>query len=383
VPGASDHRPGTVNRSNPGDVLRGRYRIVERVGEGGSGAVFRAEDLRLEGRITAVKEILAAPGASASDRAEMQAQFRLEASYLARLDHPALPKVSDYFVIGERDFLVMDFVEGPDLREIVEAALTAGEPLAEKLVLAWSEQLLEVLAFLHGQSPPVLHRDIKPANIKLVDGNRLKLVDFGLVKPLDPADPRTLTVARGVGSLPYTPLEQYAGDTGHTDVRADIYGVGATLYHLLTGKAPATAQERFLQPNALRRPRTINPDISPRVEGAVLSAMALHPDRRTPSATALRQLLAGETPLEADPELGSGSGAWRQALWDNVGLIALVLMLLALTLLATWSATLEPPEPDHARSRLAPRSAPPALQASVAALAHGQTGGGLNVLERA
>jgi serine/threonine-protein kinase len=220
----------------------------------------------------------------------------------------------------------------------VEEARAGGEFLDPDRVLRWMDQLLDTLVYLHGQDPPVVHRDIKPANIKLLDGDRVKLVDFGLVKPLDPTDPRTLTVARGLGSLPYTPLEQYAGDTGHTDVRADIYALGATLYHLLVGRAPVTAQERFLMPNALKRPSRLNPDVGGRLEAAVLSAMALHPEKRPPTAAAFRSLLLGEAPILPDHELETSEAAWRQAVWDNLGLIALAGLLLLLAVLATWQA---------------------------------------------
>lgn len=322
----------------PGLVLRERYRLLECIGQGGAGTVWRAEDLRLSGRITALKAVLPEYG-GADVRRERQAQFHAEASVLARLDHPALPKVSDYFEDDGTDILVMDFVDGPDLRQVIDAALAAGELLDVDRVVGWAEQLLDAVTYLHAQTPPVLHRDIKPANIKLVAGERIKLVDFGLVKPLDPADPRTLTVARGVGSLPYTPLEQYAGDTGHTDVRSDVYAVGATLYHLLTGRPPDTAQDRFLLPSALARPRRLNPEIPARVESAILSAMALHPERRPPTAEALKALLVGDAPLVTAIEVGTSSVAWQQALWENAGLIALVSLLFLLTVVATWQAT--------------------------------------------
>ncbi len=337
-----------------GTVLRERYHILDLVGRGGGGAVYRAQDLRLDGRITAVKQVLPDPSASAEIQEEMAAQFQREASTLARLDHPSLPKVSDSFATEDVEYLVMDFVAGPDLRQMLDEARAAGEQLPESRVLLWIDQLLDAVAYLHAQDPPVLHRDIKPANIKLVDadGDRIKLVDFGLVKPFDPTDPRTLTVARGVGSLPYTPLEQYAGDTGHTETRADLYAIGATLYHLLTGRPPATAQDRFLMPNALRRPRRLNPDLSPRLEGAILSAMALHPEKRPPDVAALRALLRGDAKLAPDVELGTVSAAWRQGIWDNAGLIALVVLLLLLTIVATWRAQAPSPnEPSVATPR--------------------------------
>lgn len=323
---------GTIK---PGTVLRGRYRITDLVGQGGGGAVYRAEDLRLPGRLTAVKQIRPDPGESDALREQARDQFRREASTLARLDHPGLPKVSDSFAAQDCDYLVMDFVDGPDLRQVLEEANLADEFLPEEKVLGWAAQLLEIVRYLHAQTPPILHRDIKPANIKLADGGRIKLVDFGLVKPLDPMDPRTLTVARGLGSLPYTPLEQYAGDTGHTDVRTDIYGIGATLYHLLTRRVPATAQERFLLPTALQRPRRLNPELSSRAEGAILAAMALHPEKRPATVDDLRNLLLGTSPIVMDSDLGTAPAAWRNALWENAALMALVGLLTLLAALAT------------------------------------------------
>jgi serine/threonine-protein kinase len=329
-----------------GTVLHGRYRIAGCVGQGGGGAVYRADDLRLAGRVTAVKEIRPDPTASEALRADTQEQFRREASTLARLDHPALPKVSDYFVEGSSDFLVMDFVDGPDLRQVVDERRAEGGFLEEDVVLHWVTQLLDTLEYLHGQTPPVVHRDVKPANIKLVEGGRVKLVDFGLVKPLDPSDPRTLTVARGVGSLPYTPLEQYAGDTGFTDIRSDLYAVGATTYHLLTGQPPPTAQERFLLPNALRRPRDVNSGVSEHTQRVILAAMALHPDQRPSDAAAMRDMVTGRT-HPAEVRTGSSEpqdsappheAAWRIGLSENSGIVAIVGLLLLLAVLATWQS---------------------------------------------
>lgn len=278
---------------SPGTILWSRYRIVQMVGRGGMGAIYQAEDLRLEGRLCAIKEVIPEPGASLERREQLQAQFYREATILARLDHPNLPKVSDYFTEGERDYLVMDFVPGRDLRELIEEARAKRELLPEGQVLAWAEQLFDALEFLHSQEPPLLHRDIKPANIKLTPAGTIKLVDFGLVKLMTPDDESTVTVLQGRGSVQYTPLEQYGGESGHTDVRSDIYAAGATLYHLLTGQMPVDAKQRFLKPDALVAPRALNPNISHRVERAILHAMAMHPDERPPSIAALRAELLG------------------------------------------------------------------------------------------
>ncbi|MCL7454766.1 MAG: serine/threonine protein kinase [Anaerolineae bacterium] len=272
----------------PGTILRERYKIIELVGRGGMGATYRAEDLRLRGRYCAVKEALPDPDASSEELEQGREQFYEEASTLARLDHPNLPKVSDYFTEEARDYLVMDFVPGQDLRELLSQALREGHPLPERQVLPWADQLCDALQYMHSQQPPVLHRDIKPSNIKITPAGNVKLVDFGLVKVLSPDDQRTITVVQGRGTVQYIPLEQYGGDTGHTDVRSDIYSLGATLYHLLTGQPPLDAKQRFLRPSSLRTPRSLNSAISPQTEQAILWSLAMHPDDRPASVTALR-----------------------------------------------------------------------------------------------
>ena len=243
----------------PGTVLRERYKIIESVKSGGMGAVYEAEDLRLEGRRCAIKEILLDPGMDETARAQAQEQFHREASILARLDHPNLPKVSDYFSDSDHDFLVMDFVPGRDLKDIMDEARRADRFLEERDVLNWVTQLMDALDYLHTQEPPVVHRDIKPGNIKLTPDGRIKLVDFGLVKVLAPGDDRTITVLQGRGTAAYTPLEQYGGDVGHTDVRSDIYSLGATLYHLLTTSVADGRQAALSAPRSAGRSHRAEP----------------------------------------------------------------------------------------------------------------------------
>jgi serine/threonine-protein kinase len=282
----------------PGTVLRERYKIIESVKSGGMGAVYEAEDLRLEGRRCALKEILLDPGMDELARTQAQEQFHREASILARLDHPNLPKVSDYFSESDQDFLVMDFVPGRDLKEVMDEARRAGYYLEERDVLNWAAQLMDALEYMHTQEPPVVHRDIKPSNIKLTPDGRIKLVDFGLVKLLAPGDDRTITILQGRGTAAYTPLEQYGGDVGHTDVRSDIYSLGATFYHLLTNQPPIDAKQRFLHPQALAAPTELNPRISPRVEQAILCALELHPADRPASMAGLKAELMGKNASE-------------------------------------------------------------------------------------
>ncbi len=276
-----------------GEILRGRYKIRRIIGQGGMGSIYLADDLRLEGRLCALKEVEHDRTLTAEMLREAREQFLREATILARLDHPNLPKVSDFFSIGGRDYLVMDYVPGKDLRSLMMEAKQSGTFLPESDVLNWANQLADALEYLHNQDPPILHRDIKPSNLKLTPSGLVKLVDFGLAKLLAPGE-ITITILQGQGTALYTPLEQYGGDSAHTDVKTDIYAYGATIYHLLTNQAPTDARERFLHPESLIPPRQINEAISPRVERAILWAMNLHPDDRPESIGGLRKALFGD-----------------------------------------------------------------------------------------
>ena len=328
---------------DPGTVLRNRYEILELVGQGGMGAVYKASDRRLDGRICAVKEILPHLSENTTSETELEQiteQFRTEASILARLDHPHLPKVSDYFANANREYLVMDFVEGRDLQEIVQDANRRNEFLVETQVLTWIAQLLDALEYLHNQDPSVLHRDIKPSNIKVTLRGDIKLVDFGLVKVLFKDDSRTVTVVQGRGTVAYTPLEQYGGDTSFTDARSDIYSLGATLYHLLAGQPPVDARARFLHPGTLESLRLLNPAISPRVERAVFHALGMHPSERPATIRDLREMLLGSTPLSMPVPITTSSlkvddisASWRDLFYANRVLVGVALALAAIAVI--------------------------------------------------
>jgi serine/threonine-protein kinase len=257
------------------------------------GSIYLADDLRLEGRQCALKEVEHDRTLPIDLLKQAREQFFREATVLARLDHPNLPKVSDFFSVSGRDYLVMDFIPGKDLRILMSEARQKGVFLQEQEVLGWANQLADALIYLHGQDPPIVHRDIKPSNLKVTPSGLIKLVDFGLVKILVSNDV-TITILQGRGTALYTPLEQYGGDTGHTDVRSDIYSFGATLYHLLTNHPPPEARELFLQGDKLGMPRALNQDISPRTERAILWAMSLHPDERPQDVETFRQALVGD-----------------------------------------------------------------------------------------
>ncbi|MEW5869914.1 MAG: protein kinase [Chloroflexota bacterium] len=261
---------------SPGQILNNRYRIVKLLGQGGFGAVYRAWDANLDEPIAIKENLDTSPAA--------QKQFQLEAKLLFRLTHPNLPRVIDYFVVpGQGQYLVMDFVEGEDLQEML---LRVGGPLPEAQVLQWISQICDALEYLHSQTPPIIHRDIKPANIKITPSGKAMLVDFGIAKVYDP-HLKTTAGARAV-TPGYSPHEQYG--TGATDVRTDIYALGATLYHLLTGAQPIESIQRVAHDN-LPPPKVIVPALSDPVSEAVKCAMQIDPDKRFQNMTAFRQAL--------------------------------------------------------------------------------------------
>jgi serine/threonine-protein kinase len=231
----------------------------------------------------------------------------------------------------------MDFIPGVDLRQKIEEAHSRGRMIPEQQVIDWAVQLCDALVYLHSQDPPVVHRDIKPANIKLTPDGIIKLVDFGLVKVMMPDDNRTITVVQGRGTAAYTPLEQYGGDTGHTDPRTDLYSLGATLYHLLTNEQPPEAKARFLDSAVLVPPREINPLLSARSDQSVLWAMAMHPDDRPPTVQTFRDFLLATGPLDLWPGLEGQSALQRVAPINRV-LAMVVVILLLIAVLATLFA---------------------------------------------
>jgi serine/threonine protein kinase len=316
-------------------VLQDRYRIVELIGLGGVGAVYLTEDLHLREKTCALKEIQYPPDADPETQEQLRRQFHREAIALANLDHPNLPKVFDYFSQDGRDYLVMDYIAGPNLKELLDEARAEGAALPERQVLEWADQICDALDYLHNQEPPIIHRDVKPANVKLTPENVVKLVDFGLVKFFDATDPRTITLLQAYGTPTYAPLEQYGAGSGRTDVRSDIYALGATLYHLLTGHAPANAQQRFLQPESLRAPRSLNPRISHLTEYLILKAMAIRPDDRYQTVSELRRDLT----MASNLSLGSKTQNRLALIWSSLmphkWLTLGVLFLFVLALLMT------------------------------------------------
>jgi serine/threonine protein kinase len=324
-----------IGKIEIGTVLRDRYRLKEVVGHGGMGNVYLAEDLRLPGRLCAIKEVQPEANASPEARRQEHNQFLREASLLAQLDHPNLPKVSDFFAEGGRDYLVMDYVPGKNLKELIDDSRIQGKNLEVDTVNAWAQQIMDSVSYLHAQDPPILHRDIKPSNIKLTPDGRIKLVDFGLAKVMATDNSSTITVIQGRGTAYYTPLEQYGAESEHTNVKSDIYALGATLYHLLSGSPPPEAKERFLNPAVMRPLRSVNGAVPARMSDAVDWGLEMHPDNRPDSVEVFRNAFDGQVKrndaslrLEAQPTVAD-------ALGQNSAIAALVLALFALAVALT------------------------------------------------
>jgi formylglycine-generating enzyme required for sulfatase activity/serine/threonine protein kinase len=266
-----------------GQTLNQRYRIVTLLGQGGFGAVYKAWDQNME-RWRALKENLEATP-------EAQRQFKREALILGDLAHPNLPRVIDHFVTPDPSggcgsaYLVMDFVEGEDLEKMLERN---GRPLPESQVIGWLSQVCDALEYLHGQQPPVIHRDIKPANIKVTPTGKAMLVDFGIAKLFHP-NVKTTVGARAYTSG-YSPPEQYG--RGATDAQSDIYALGATAYHLLTGRLPPDSVDILSNSAAPLRPvRALNPAVSAQVSLAIERAMQLNRAKRWKSVVEFREAL--------------------------------------------------------------------------------------------
>jgi serine/threonine protein kinase len=275
---------------SPGTLLQNRYLILRLLARGGMGAVYEARDERL-GNAVALKETLFVDQA-------MRTAFHREASILATLRHQALPKVIDHFTEGDGQFLVMEYIRGEDLSMILR---TNGSPIPQVEALAWADQALVALEYLHSQRPPVIHRDIKPQNLKLNERGEVILLDFGLAKEAALDTTRAPRSVRGY-TLNYAPLEQIQG-TG-TDPRSDIYSLAATFYHMMTGVVPPNAVARATaliegREDPLRPAHELNTRISSAVSDALERALTLDRNHRPASAAALRAELRQSARAEA------------------------------------------------------------------------------------
>jgi serine/threonine protein kinase len=267
----------------PNTILQDRYRIGSQLGQGGMGAVYEAVDLRLDTTV-ALKETLF------TDE-KLRRQFEREARLLARLHHPALPRVSDHFAENDGEFLVMQYIAGDDLAEMINLRRA---PFPLEQVLLWADQLLDALDYLHTQDPQIIHRDIKPQNLKLSGRGQIVLLDFGLAKG-QIGEVSRVSTASIFGYTPnYAPLEQIQG-LG-TDARSDIYALAATLYHFLTNVKPADALTRAAaivngQTDPLQPANEVNPAVGPHVALVLQKALSQNREQRYATAAAMRTAL--------------------------------------------------------------------------------------------
>ncbi len=271
-----------MNPLSPGTVLQQRYTIVKLLGKGGMGAVYQATDKKF-GSTVALKQMIVTGE-------PLVAAFEREAILLNGLRHAALPVVFDHFAEADGQFLVMQFIPGKDLAELLTEQ---GGPFPLAQVAKWADQLLDALEYLHGRTPPIIHRDIKPQNVKLTPEDSIVLLDFGLAKgdlSGDAVQQRSL-----VGFTPvFASLEQMRGLS--TDPRSDLYSAAATIYCLLTGRPPVDALARADallagKPDPLPLASDVNPQVPRAVAEIVRQAMTVSRDERLASAREMRRQL--------------------------------------------------------------------------------------------
>jgi outer membrane protein assembly factor BamB/predicted Ser/Thr protein kinase len=262
-----------------GTTLQERYEIIRTVGIGGMGAVYQARDKRFTkvARLCAVKEMVnSAPDPHLRELSIKN--FEREANILATLSHPAIPKIFDCFSEGSRSYLVMEFIEGQDLESLLQRTASF---LPEEQVISWAIQTCDVLSYMHSHKPnPIIFRDVKPSNIILSSQDRIVVIDFGIAKVFQTGQKGTM-----IGTEGYSPPEQYKGIA---DPRGDIYALGATMHHLLTKRDP-----RLEPPFTFHEspPRSLNPEVSERLEAVVMKALQYEIEDRYSSAEEMKLAL--------------------------------------------------------------------------------------------
>ena len=276
---------------SPGDVICGRYLVIDLIGTGGFSAVYLVEDQQGEGSYFALKEV------SATNQ-EARRLFTFECSLLKRLAHPSLPRVHQVFEneADNRLYMLMDYVEGPNLQTLRN--VQPEKRFSFPMVFAILAPIVDAIAYLHQQTPPIIHRDIKPSNMIVpVVGGKTILVDFGIAKEYDSLE---TTSAQRHGSRGYGAPEHY---TTGTDVRTDIYGLGATLYTLLTGTLPTDALERMMrltngEPDPLKPVAELVPGIPTHISMGIERAMSIKKAKRFATIQEFWQAIEGESDLK-------------------------------------------------------------------------------------
>ncbi|MEJ7623019.1 MAG: FHA domain-containing serine/threonine-protein kinase [Pyrinomonadaceae bacterium] len=289
-PGAETSSPIGSNRKSAlkvlgeGTILNGRYKILRKIGGGGMGAVYLASDLNLGGVERAVKEMVQS-SIDEDSQAKAIEDFKRESMILTTLDHPAIPTIYDYFFeeAEARFYLVMKYISGGDLAGRLRAAPNG--KIEERTVVDWATQISDVLAYLHGLPTTIVYRDLKPSNV-MIDGKtgRVMLIDFGIARSINQEEKGVTAV----GTMGYAPPELFSGQV---EPRSDIYSLGSTMFHLLTGADPQNNPLLIFDFQKHPRPRQINPQLSDQMERILMRAVEYSADSRFSSADEMRQAL--------------------------------------------------------------------------------------------
>jgi serine/threonine-protein kinase len=278
------HKP-TIKQLDPGTVLNGRYEIARRIGGGGMGAVYLAKDRNLGDAPRAVKEMVEAHLDPAQHEKAI-GDFKRESLLLTSLEHPSIPTIYDYFYdqpLG-RFYLVMKYISGGDLASRLRTAPSGR--IDERTVTDWGMQAADVLQYLHSRPKPIIYRDLKPANL-MIDGNtgRVMLIDFGIARWVTQQEKGVTAV----GTMGYAPPELFGG---RVEPRSDVYGLGATMFHLITGADPQDNPLLIFDFAKNPSPRQIAPSISTEMEQILMRSIEYKPEDRFASAGEMRDALA-------------------------------------------------------------------------------------------
>lgn len=267
-----------------GTVLNGRYEIVRKIGGGGMGAVYLATDRNLGGILRAVKEMIQSY-IEETQQDKAISDFKRESMLLTSLDHPSIPTIYDYFYDEKegRFYLVMKYISGGDLASRLRAAPEG--KIDEESVVSWAIQVADVLDYLHNRQPPIVYRDLKPANI-MIDGNsgRTMLIDFGIARWVNKEEKGVTAV----GTMGYAPPELFSGNV---EPSSDIYSLGSTMFHLLTGADPQSNPLLIFDFQKHPRPRQINSRLSDQIEKIILRMVEYNADKRYRTAAEVRNEL--------------------------------------------------------------------------------------------
>lgn len=293
LPATDDNNGNSIQRLPPGTELsNARYKIERLIAAGGMGAVYRAIDARFN-RPCAVKEMLDEFKSNAEHNQSVE-WFAREATLLLDLNHACIPRVRDFFVEQGRHYLVMDFIEGQTMGEVLDregnvVGVNGARGVPEARARSWAQQLCSVLAYLHRQVPPIIFRDLKPPNIMVTGRDEIKLIDFGIARTFQAQNQATIIMTPG-----YAPPEQVQG---MPEPRSDIYALGATLHKVLTNHDARNNQPFFTFPPV----RTLRPDLSSAFEQVITKSLALLPDQRWSGATEIERAIMTLPPITVVP----------------------------------------------------------------------------------